>query len=123
MSGFPPFCYNNQYFNLTNTSSGGNGIGGASSAGNSTSSAGSSAGAVFVPPKIAVLDKCFIPNKTFEITFLIFSILFFFPAIGFYIKYRNHMLIKYRQPKMVIAAALLYSLNCVLVPVSYFIYK
>ncbi|ORX84018.1 hypothetical protein BCR32DRAFT_277475 [Anaeromyces robustus] len=58
----------------------------------------------------------FEPNRPVEYSILAFLIIFFIPSLLLYIKYRNHILIKYREPLLVIIGGILASINAICVP-------
>eukprot|EP00833_Pecoramyces_ruminatium_P016629 jgi/Orpsp1_1/1190661/evm.model.d7180000080366.1 len=67
-------------------------------------------------PKMGLVDICFIPNPTVEFTILALVIIYYIPTILLYIKYRNHLLIRYRQPMVVLFSAILSAIMSILVP-------
>ncbi|ORX61094.1 hypothetical protein BCR36DRAFT_341330 [Piromyces finnis] len=69
------------------------------------------------PPKIVLIDMYFEPNKTVEFGILGFTILFYIPALILYIKNRDNIIIKYRQPNNVISAAILSGTISILTPI------
>jgi len=65
---------------------------------------------------MGIVDQQFKPKASVEFTILAFVILFYIPSLLLYIKYRKHILIKYRQPNVVILAAILSTIMSILVP-------
>jgi len=69
------------------------------------------------PPKMGLVDQQFKPLASVEFTILAFAILFYIPSIILYYKNRKHLLIKYRQPNVVLLAAILGAIMSILVPI------
>jgi len=67
-------------------------------------------------PAAGRADICFLPNPGVEFTIFAFMIIYYIPSILIYIKYRNHVLIKYRQPKEVLTASIDTALMSILIP-------
>ena len=65
------------------------------------------------------IDSCFVPNGAIEFTLLGLTIIYYIPAIILYIKNRHHLLIKNRQPCVVIITSILGAIMSILIPVSY----
>jgi len=68
-------------------------------------------------PKAGRADICFIPSAGVEFSVLAFMIIFYIPSILIYIKYRDHVLIKYRQPREVITASVFSAIMSFLAPI------
>jgi hypothetical protein len=58
----------------------------------------------------------FEPNRAIEFSILTFMMLFFVPSLILYIKHKDHILIKYRQPVSVIIGGILATINATCVP-------
>ncbi|ORX76717.1 hypothetical protein BCR32DRAFT_271108 [Anaeromyces robustus] len=74
-------------------------------------------GTIGGPPPVALADKNYIPNLTVEYSIFIFMFIYFVPTTILYFIYRNHIIIKYRQPKSVFAGAILSGVNSMLMPI------
>ncbi|OUM69211.1 hypothetical protein PIROE2DRAFT_68591 [Piromyces sp. E2] len=69
-------------------------------------------------PVVGKVDACFKPKAALEFPILALTVIYFVPSIILYYKYRKHLLIKYRQPKIVLWAAIIGALMNILIPVS-----
>jgi len=113
----PPFCYMNTGGSIMGAggpptgTTGNMGTGGPPS--NGTVSTGADYSAI---PMIAKVDICFVPQASVEFTILGVIIIYFIPTIILYYKLRNHILIKYRQPKVVLIASIQSAIMSILVP-------
>jgi len=73
-------------------------------------------------PKMAIVDMFFTPEAKIELSFFFFFLLYFVPPLIYYILHREHALIKYRQPKMVIVSGILCSFHALSLPVYMLLY-
>jgi len=68
-------------------------------------------------PKMAIVDMFFTPEAKIEYSFFFFFLLYFVPPLIYYILHREHALIKYRQPKMVIISGIICSFHALSLPI------
>ncbi|ORX82373.1 hypothetical protein BCR32DRAFT_292684 [Anaeromyces robustus] len=120
----PPFCNAMFGSNTSGSSSTGAGTSSGGPPSNSTGVQGSSGGGgsstggmdISNIPLMGLVDICFEPKASVEFTILCVVILYYIPSLIYYFKYRNHILIKYRQPKVVMLASILSTIMSILVP-------
>jgi len=68
--------------------------------------------------RLTEIDENFEPNAAVEFLIFAFMIIYYIPAIVLYIRNRDNLIIKYRQPKSVISGAILSGFNSIITPVN-----
>jgi len=68
-------------------------------------------------PRIGLVDMCYMPKAGLEFGMVAFSIVYYIPTLILFIIYRKHVLIKYRQPTIVIIQSILGIIMSLLVPI------
>jgi len=68
-------------------------------------------------PIAARTDLLFTPSLLVESLLFTFFLIYFVPSLILYIKNRNHLLIRYRQPFSVIIGGVICSINALFIPV------
>jgi len=129
-TGGPPSGVTGGSTNTTSTGGPPSGVGGTTTGttGASSNSTGASTGAstggfnYLEIPRTGLIETCYRPNAAVEFTILGIMILIFIPSIILYTKNRKHLLIKYRQPTIVLIAGYVNAIMCILVPVNIFIF-
>jgi len=117
----PYFCYGEGMSERMSEGGASSGMGGGAYSGaggsqNSTASGGGPPSAVIIP-LMGKLDTCFIPKASVEFSILAFFVVYYVPTLYLYYKYRNHVLIKYRQPKVVFLANFISAIISCLTPI------